>query len=78
MHYLIRLMQAALDYVIPYVQTRQQFSKPLSDFQLIQAKLADMYTKLNASRAFVYSVARNCDEAKKNKTDASSKVSHMT
>ncbi|CAG8726450.1 3591_t:CDS:2, partial [Racocetra persica] len=55
------LMQAALDIVIPYVQTRHQFGKPITQFQLIQAKLADIYTKLNASRSYVYSVARACD-----------------
>ncbi|CAG8504426.1 21833_t:CDS:2 [Cetraspora pellucida] len=55
------LMQAALDIVIPYVQTRHQFGKPIAHFQLIQAKLADIYTKLNASRSYVYSVARACD-----------------
>ncbi|CAG8436418.1 1612_t:CDS:10 [Funneliformis caledonium] len=55
------LMQAALDIVLPYVQSRYQFGQPIGHFQLIQAKLADMYTKLNASRSYVYSVARACD-----------------
>ncbi|CAJ0824644.1 15063_t:CDS:2 [Entrophospora sp. SA101] len=55
------LMQAALDIVVPYVHTRKQFGEPIGHFQLIQAKLADMYTKLNASRSYVYSVARACD-----------------
>ena len=54
-------MQAALDTVLPYVHSRRQFGKPIGHFQLIQAKLADMYTKLNASRSYVYSVARACD-----------------
>ncbi|CAJ0824633.1 15055_t:CDS:2 [Entrophospora sp. SA101] len=54
-------MQAALDIVVPYVHTRKQFGEPIGHFQLIQAKLADMYTKLNASRSYVYSVARACD-----------------
>ncbi|CAG8610754.1 475_t:CDS:10 [Ambispora gerdemannii] len=55
------LMQASLDVVLPYVHTRKQFDTPIGHFQLIQGKLADMYTKLNASRAYVYSVARACD-----------------
>ncbi|CAG8692429.1 14299_t:CDS:2, partial [Racocetra fulgida] len=59
------LMQAALDIVIPYVQTRHQFGKPIAQFQLVQAKLADIYTKLNASRSYVYSVARACDLAER-------------
>ncbi|RHZ81119.1 hypothetical protein Glove_123g152 [Diversispora epigaea] len=55
------LMQSALDIVIPYVHTRQQFGQPIAHFQLMQGKLADMYIKLNASRSFVYSVAKACD-----------------
>uniref|UniRef100_A0A7I4BBN8 Isovaleryl-CoA dehydrogenase, mitochondrial n=1 Tax=Physcomitrium patens TaxID=3218 RepID=A0A7I4BBN8_PHYPA len=55
------LMQACLDVVLPYVRERQQFGKPIGEFQLMQGKLADMYTKMQASRAFVYSVARMCD-----------------
>ncbi|CAN6470840.1 unnamed protein product [Victoria cruziana] len=55
------LMQACLDNVIPYVRQREQFGRPIGEFQLIQGKLADMYTSLQASRSFVYSVARDCD-----------------
>lgn len=58
------LMQSALDITVPYVHTRKQFNKPLADFQLVQGKLADMYTKLNSSRAYVYAVARACDKGK--------------
>ncbi len=54
-------MQACLDLVLPYTHTRTQFSIPLAHNQLVQAKLADMYTKAQASRAFTYSVARNVD-----------------
>ena len=54
-------MQAAFDVVLPYVHSRHQFGQPIAHFQLIQAKLADIYTKLNASRSYVYSVARSCD-----------------
>jgi len=56
------LMQAALDVVVPYVHDRKQFGQAIGEFQLIQAKLADMYTKLSASRAYVYSVAEAVDE----------------
>ncbi|CAG8445531.1 7839_t:CDS:10 [Ambispora leptoticha] len=56
------LMQASLDVVLPYVHTRKQFDTPIGHFQLIKGKLADMYTKLNASRAYAYSVARACDK----------------
>ncbi|KAL3678355.1 hypothetical protein R1sor_021311 [Riccia sorocarpa] len=55
------LMQACLDVVLPYVHERKQFGKPIGEFQLIQGKLADMYTTIQASRSFVYSVARSCD-----------------
>ncbi|ORX97702.1 acyl-CoA dehydrogenase NM domain-like protein [Basidiobolus meristosporus CBS 931.73] len=55
------LMQAALDVTIPYVHTRKQFNKAIGEFQLLQGKIADMYTKLMASRSYVYSVARACD-----------------
>ncbi|KAJ3287276.1 hypothetical protein HK104_008671 [Borealophlyctis nickersoniae] len=56
------LMQSCLDIVLPYVHTRNQFNQRIGEFQLIQAKMADMYTKLSASRAYVYSVARACDK----------------
>ncbi|KAI8814892.1 acyl-CoA dehydrogenase/oxidase [Cladochytrium replicatum] len=55
------LMQASLDITVPYVHTRKQFGQKIGEFQLVQAKLADMYTKLSASRSYVYAVARACD-----------------
>jgi len=55
------LMQACMDVVIPYVHDRKQFDTPIGQFQLMQGKLADMYTIMNASRAYVYAVARACD-----------------
>jgi isovaleryl-CoA dehydrogenase len=64
------LMGAALDLVLPYVHERKQFEKPIGTFQLMQAKLADMYTDYNASRAYVYSVARACDEKRVTRRDA--------
>jgi isovaleryl-CoA dehydrogenase len=54
------LMQACMDIVIPYVHERKQFGQPIGEFQLMQGKLADMYTSLNATRAYVYSVSRAC------------------
>jgi isovaleryl-CoA dehydrogenase len=64
------LMGAALDLVLPYVHERKQFEKPIGTFQLMQAKLADMYTDFNASRAYVYCVARACDEKRVTRRDA--------
>jgi isovaleryl-CoA dehydrogenase len=55
------LMQSCLDIAIPYVHTRTQFSTKIGKFQLIQAKLADMYTKLQSSRSYVYAVCKSCD-----------------
>ena len=55
-------MQSALDLALPYTHTRTQFSTPIATFQLVQAKLADMYTKLQASRAYTYTTAKVIDE----------------
>lgn len=55
------IMQACLDTVLPYVNERKQFNRPIADFQLVQGKLADMYTNLSATRAYVYCIARACD-----------------
>lgn len=63
------LMQACLDVVLPYVRQREQFGSPIGEFQFIQGKLADMYTSLQSSRAFVYSVARDCDNRKVDRKD---------
>ncbi|KAL1935142.1 hypothetical protein VTP01DRAFT_4282 [Rhizomucor pusillus] len=68
------LMQAALDVAVPYVHERHQFGVPIGEFQLIQGKLADMYTKLNASRAYVYSVARACDKGKISNKDCAGAI----
>ena len=64
------VMQACLDTVIPYVRERQQFGKPIGAFQLMQAKVADMYVALNSARAYVYAVARACDNGKTTRFDA--------
>jgi len=65
----IGLMQASMDVVLPYVRQREQFGRPIGEFQLIQGKLADMYTALQSSRAFVYSVAKKCDNGEVDKKD---------
>jgi isovaleryl-CoA dehydrogenase len=54
-------MQAAFDYALDYVHERHQFDQPIGTFQLMQGKIADMYTKLTASRSLVYAVGRACD-----------------
>jgi isovaleryl-CoA dehydrogenase len=68
------IMQACLDVVIPYVRERKQFGKPIGAFQLIQAKVADMYVALNSARAYVYQVARACDAGKTTRFDAAGAI----
>jgi isovaleryl-CoA dehydrogenase len=68
------IMQACLDVVIPYVRERKQFGQPIGHFQLIQAKVADMYVALNSARAYVYAVARNCDAGKTTRFDAAGAI----
>lgn len=64
------IMQACLDVVLPYVRERKQFGKAIGEFQLMQAKIADMYVALNSSRAYVYAVARACDTGRMARFDA--------
>jgi isovaleryl-CoA dehydrogenase len=64
------IMQAALDVVVPYVHERKQFGQPIGEFQLMQGKLADMYTTLMACRAYVYAVAAACDRGETARKDA--------
>src|SRR5882724_10317164 len=64
------IMQSAMDIVVPYVHERQQFGQPIGTFQLVQGKLADMYTTMNASRAYVYAVAKACDRGETTREDA--------
>lgn len=68
------LMQAALDIVLPYVHEREQFGQKIGEFQLIQGKLADMYVTLSASRAYVYAVAKSCDQGKTTRKDAAGAI----
>jgi isovaleryl-CoA dehydrogenase len=64
------LMQAAMDEVLPYVHERKQFGRPIGEFQLMQGKLADMYTTMNACKSYVYAVARACDRGETTRQDA--------
>ncbi|EZP57481.1 MULTISPECIES: acyl-CoA dehydrogenase family protein [Sphingomonas] len=64
------IMQACLDVVLPYVRERRQFGRPIGEFQLMQAKVADMYVALNAARAYVYAVAKACDAGQTTRFDA--------
>jgi isovaleryl-CoA dehydrogenase len=68
------IMQACVDLVVPYVHERHQFGQPIGEFQLIQAKLADMYTTVSASRAYVYAVAQACDQGHCSRKDASGAI----
>ena len=68
------IMQACLDVVVPYVHERRQFGRPIGEFQLIQGKLADMYTLMNAAKAYVYSVARACDRGEATRKDAAGAI----
>ena len=64
------IMAACLDEVMPYISTRKQFGKPIGDFQLMQGKIADMYTAMNSARAYVYEVAKACDRGTVTRQDA--------
>ncbi|PIE44129.1 MAG: acyl-CoA dehydrogenase [Gammaproteobacteria bacterium] len=64
------IMRACMDIVVPYIHERTQFGKSIGEFQLIQGKVADMYTRMNASRAYLYAVARSCDRGETTRKDA--------
>ncbi|GHH20292.1 isovaleryl-CoA dehydrogenase [Sphingomonas glacialis] len=68
------IMQACLDVVVPYVRERRQFGKAIGSFQLMQAKVADMYVALNSARAYVYAVARSCDDGRTTRFDAAGAI----
>ena len=68
------IMQACLDLVLPYVRERRQFGQPIGAFQLMQAKVADMYVALNSARAYVYAVARACDAGLATRHDAAGAI----
>ena len=68
------LMQAAMDVVIPYVHEREQFGKPIGTFQIMQAKIADMYVIMNAAKSYVYTVAKACDRGEVTRKDAAGAI----
>ena len=68
------IMQACMDCVLPYVHERKQFGKPIGEFQLMQGKLADMYTTMNSARAYVYTVAQACDRGETSRKDAAGAI----
>ncbi|XP_022728919.1 isovaleryl-CoA dehydrogenase, mitochondrial isoform X1 [Durio zibethinus] len=68
------IMQACLDVVLPYIRERVQFGRPIGEFQFIQGKVADMYTSLQSSRSYVYSVARDCDNGRVDPKDCAGAI----
>jgi isovaleryl-CoA dehydrogenase len=68
------IMQACLDVVMPYIHERKQFGQPIGEFQLVQGKVADIYTTMNASRAYVYAVAKACDRGETTREDAAGAI----
>jgi isovaleryl-CoA dehydrogenase len=68
------IMQACMDVVIPYVHERKQFGQPIGAFQIMQAKLADMYTTMNAAKSYVYAVAKACDRGEVTRKDAAGAI----
>jgi isovaleryl-CoA dehydrogenase len=66
----VGIMAACMDAVMPYIHQREQFGRPIGEFQLMQGKIADMYTAMNASRAYVYAVASACDRGQTTRQDA--------
>jgi isovaleryl-CoA dehydrogenase len=68
------IMQACMDVVVPYLHDRKQFGQPIGRFQLMQGKLADMYVTMNAAKAYVYAVARACDEGRTTREDAAGAI----
>ncbi|WP_444914919.1 isovaleryl-CoA dehydrogenase [Microbulbifer sp. TRSA007] len=70
----VGIMQACLDVVVPYIHERKQFGKAIGEFQLMQGKIADMYADLNASRSYLYAVARACDRGEDSRKDAAAVI----
>jgi isovaleryl-CoA dehydrogenase len=70
----IGIMQAAMDVVVPYIHERKQFGQSIGEFQLIQGKIADMYTEMNAAKAYVYAVAKACDRGETARKDAAGAI----
>ncbi|MEC9250991.1 MAG: acyl-CoA dehydrogenase family protein, partial [Pseudomonadota bacterium] len=70
----VGIMQSCMDIVMPYIRERQQFGKSIGEFQLVQGKLADMYVRMNATRAYVYAVAQSCDRGETTRKDAAGAI----
>ena len=70
----VGIMQACMDVVIPYIHDRKPFGQSIGEFQLMQGKVADMYTRLNASRAYLYAVAKACDRGEESRKDAAAVI----
>ncbi len=68
------IMQACMDIAVPYIHERKQFGQPIGEFQLMQGKIADMYTTMNAAKAYVYAVARACDRGETTRKDAAGAI----
>ncbi|GEA11304.1 isovaleryl-CoA dehydrogenase [Alteromonas sp. KUL49] len=68
------IMQACMDIVVPYIHDREQFGQSIGQFQLVQGKIADMYTQMNAARAYVYAVAQACDRGETTRKDAAGAI----
>ncbi|MGX1496629.1 isovaleryl-CoA dehydrogenase [Roseibium aggregatum] len=70
----VGIMQAAMDVVIPYIHEREQFGQPIGTFQLVQGKVADMYVTMNATKSYVYAVAKACDRGETTREDAAGAI----
>jgi isovaleryl-CoA dehydrogenase len=70
----VGIMQSCMDVVMPYIRERQQFGKSIGEFQLVQGKVADMYVSMNASKAYVYAVAKACDRGETTREDAAGAI----
>jgi len=70
----IGIMQACMDIVVPYIHERKQFGQSIGEFQLMQGKIADMYVDMNASRAYLYAVAKACDRGEESRKDAAAVI----
>jgi isovaleryl-CoA dehydrogenase len=68
------IMQACMDVVMPYIHERKQFGRPIGEFQIMQGKIADMYTAMNAAKAYVYTVAKACDRGETTRKDAAGAI----
>jgi isovaleryl-CoA dehydrogenase len=68
------IMEACMDVVLPYIHQRKQFEQPIGEFELMQGKIADMYTTMNACKSYVYAVAKACDRGETTRKDAAAAI----